>query len=675
MRFRHSIPALMVLCSFLLSSRGNAQSDTDRARDLHREVPNDPYIETDQSTMERSPAYRFSAPGIVTTQVNVDQNGLNIVGDAANEPSLAVNPLDPTQIVIGWRQFNTISSDFRQAGYGFTTNGGTSWTFPGVIEPGVFRSDPVLDFDADGDFYYNSLTANGSDYTTNVYISDDGGASWDGGTFAHGGDKQWMAIDRSGGIGDGNIYSFWTDFYSSCYPGFFTRSTNGGSSYQSCITVTGSPYWGTLAVGPDGELYVCGTGFIVTKSTNAQNSAQSIVWDFSRNVNLGGSTVYGGGPNPGGLLGQTWIAVDRSNGPTRGYVYLLSTVNPSGSDPADVRFSRSTDGGNSWSASIRINTDTGTNAYQWFGTMSVAPNGRIDVIWLDSREDPGGYDSALYYSFSTDGGITWSANEKLSDSFDPHVGWPVQQKMGDYFEMISDDEGAHLAWAGTFNGEQDVYYSYITPEASMGGIPCGDIQFFAGRCNSSGAAQAMLKLTGNYAGETVTFEVDGAPHDVVLMSNGVKSIGRLVINGIGAGPHTIELTDPAGCFDPVPINCTVDQPFDPEWEAVMAEYEYLEAGRTGTGSKPQLFGNYPNPANPSTVISYGLPEALHVQLRIYDMLGREVKTLVEGYQEAGTHQASWNGRNAAGASVASGLYLYRLTAGPFVEVRRLLLLK
>jgi len=99
--------------------------------------------------------------------------------------------------------------------------------------------------------------------------------------------------------------------------------------------------------------------------------------------------------------------------------------------------------------------------------MSVAPNGRIDVIWLDTRDDPGGYNSALYYSNSIDGGTTWSSNERLSDYFDPHVGWPQQQKMGDYFDMVSDSNGAYLAWAATFNGEQDVYYSYITDTTNI----------------------------------------------------------------------------------------------------------------------------------------------------------------------------------------------------------------
>lgn len=428
------------------------------------EFPDDPYVPVPREGRATSPAYHFSSADFFATQVNVvDSN--NIVGDAANEPSIAVDPTDPNRIAIGWRQFDTISNNFRQAGYGFTTDGGQTWTFPGVIEPGIFRSDPVLDSDSAGTFYYNSLTVVGSDYQCDVFKSTDGGASWDTGTFAQGGDKQWMVIDKTGGSGDGHIYAYWTQFYSTCYPGFFTRSVDHGASYENCITIPDSPQWGTLAVGPTGKLYVAGVDgdFVVARSSNAQNSSQVVTWDFSTSVSLNGSIGYGGGPNPGGLSGQTWVAVDRSNGPYRGNVYLLCSVEPySSSDPLDVMFSSSSDSGVTWSSPVRVNDDPGFNAWQWFGTMSVAPNGRIDVVWLDTRDNPGTYLSSLYYAYSLDGGATWSPNERLSLAFDPHVGWPNQNKMGDYFDMVSDENGAHLAWAGTFNGEQDVYYGRIT---------------------------------------------------------------------------------------------------------------------------------------------------------------------------------------------------------------------
>jgi hypothetical protein len=65
-----------------------------------------------------------------------------------------------------------------------------------------------------------------------------------------------MRIDRTGGIGNGNIYEFWNLSFSSCYPGSYTRSTDGGDSYDDCDGVPGNPIWGTIAVGPDGELYL-----------------------------------------------------------------------------------------------------------------------------------------------------------------------------------------------------------------------------------------------------------------------------------------------------------------------------------------------------------------------------------------------------------------------------------
>ena len=72
--------------------------------------------------------------------MNVDANGNNILGDAANEPSIAVDPTDPNKMTVGCRVQHCYMSDFRQGGWGYTTDGGTTWTFPGVLENNVFRS-------------------------------------------------------------------------------------------------------------------------------------------------------------------------------------------------------------------------------------------------------------------------------------------------------------------------------------------------------------------------------------------------------------------------------------------------------------------------------------------------------------------------------------------------------
>src|SRR3954447_16133989 len=104
-----------------------------------------------------SPATVSQHGPFISYQVNVDGNNHNITGDAANEPSIAVDPTDHNKMAIGWRQFDSVASNFRQAGWGFTSNGGVSWTFPGVLESNVFRSDPVLVSNDAGHFFYLSL--------------------------------------------------------------------------------------------------------------------------------------------------------------------------------------------------------------------------------------------------------------------------------------------------------------------------------------------------------------------------------------------------------------------------------------------------------------------------------------------------------------------------------------
>jgi hypothetical protein len=641
----------------LIFSQSNEQKkDNPPNPTEHHEIKDGEYIPDLRESQERSPAYNYSMNNIFTVQVNVDANGQNIVGDAANETSIAIDPNDPNRMAIGWRQFNTVNNSFRQAGWGFTTNGGQSWMFPGVIQPGVFRSDPVLDADADGNFYYNSLTNNPT-FLCDVFKSSDGGTSWDGGTFAQGGDKQWMTIDKTDGPGTGHNYSFWTSSYSVCSPGFFTRSTDGGGSFEDCITIPNEPYWGTLTVGPNGELYVGGSigfDFQVAKSTNAQISGQTIIWDMNTVVDLDGSITYGIGPNPGGLGGQTSIAVDTSSGPYHGSVYLLCSVDrDSNSDPSDVMFARSTNGGVNWSSPIKINDDPGTSAYQWFGTMSVAPNGRIDVIWLDTRDNPGTNISALYYSNSMDAGTTWSLNERLSDYFDPHVGWPQQQKMGDYFHMVSDNNGANLAWAATFNGEQDVYYSYIADSTI---VPVELLSF------SASLAANVVTLSWSTATELNNngFEIERSSD-----KTNWRTIGFREGKGTTSEPEQYSYSDILTDVVSSKLYYRLKQ------VDFNGSFKYLDIVEVEIApSEFSISQNYPNPFNPTTTIKYQVPELSIITLKLYDVLGNEIVTLINEEKQAGNYKIEFNG-----TGLPSGIYFYQLKAGNFVETKKMSLLK
>jgi hypothetical protein len=89
----------------------------------------------------------------------------------------------------------------------------------------------------------------------------------------------------------------------------------------------------------------------------------------------------------------------------------------------------------------------------------------------------------------------------------------------------------------------------------------------------------------------------------------------------------------------------------------------------------RLDQNYPNPFNPTTTISYDLPRSGSVRLEVYDMLGEHVTTLVDEVQEAGFYQVDWNGDDENRTPAATGVYFYRLYAGDFVSVKKMLLVK
>ncbi|MFQ5641865.1 MAG: T9SS type A sorting domain-containing protein, partial [bacterium] len=89
----------------------------------------------------------------------------------------------------------------------------------------------------------------------------------------------------------------------------------------------------------------------------------------------------------------------------------------------------------------------------------------------------------------------------------------------------------------------------------------------------------------------------------------------------------------------------------------------------------ELFQNYPNPFNPSTTIKYELSKNSQVILKIYNVLGREVRTLLNENQTAGLKTVQWDGRDDSGAIVSSGVYLYRIQASNKIQSKKMVFLR
>jgi hypothetical protein len=120
---------------------------------------------------------------------------------------------------------------------------------------------------------------------------------------------------------------------------------------------------------------------------------------------------------------------------------------------------------------------------------------------------------------------------------------------------------------------------------------------------------------------------------------------------------------------------------DEEFTVISQAGEFvLNNTLLSTDSKiiPEVFAlhqNYPNPFNPVTSLRYDLPEDGLVNITIYDMMGRIVKTLVNSSQTAGYKSISWNAANDRNESVSAGLYLYTIQAGEFRQTKKMVLLK
>ena len=101
-------------------------------------------------------------------------------------------------------------------------------------------------------------------------------------------------------------------------------------------------------------------------------------------------------------------------------------------------------------------------------------------------------------------------------------------------------------------------------------------------------------------------------------------------------------------------------------------YEFSKTIEVNFGSpiKIELTQNYPNPFNPSTTISFSLPESGNVILKIYNVIGKEIETLVEGYREAGIYTVNFNAEE-----LASGMYIYSLRTNGFTETKKMLFMK
>jgi len=370
--------------------------------------------------------------------------------------------------------------------------------------------DPVVAVDGSGIFYYACLA---SDTTRpfrariTVSTSTNGGASWGSpvqvargsGRLGPFPDKPSLAADQD----NSNVYIAWTRFGGAVRaPIQFARSTDGGVTFSRARTFSligfSANQGSSIAegTGTPGNVYVAFENFNtvpccsfwLAKSTDDGATFSSLV----EVADGGGPIVVHDIPSP--LAGASFrvnsfpqLAVNRSNGD----LYIVWAENVSSSNPAEIKFIRSTDGGATWSAPACVG-DCATASAQFFPAISVAPNGsRIDVVYYGcvSAASSGACDNAefnLRY-VSWDGTTFVSGNPAFSSPVTVNSVGPIDggvgfcgQFFGDYNGVASTNDRAYPLWTDTRNfsagdpricnpgmvpvdDNQDVYFAAITP--------------------------------------------------------------------------------------------------------------------------------------------------------------------------------------------------------------------
>jgi hypothetical protein len=123
----------------------------------------------------------------------------------------------------------------------------------------------------------------------------------------------------------------------------------------------------------------------------------------------------------------------------------------------------------------------------------------------------------------------------------------------------------------------------------------------------------------------------------------------------------------------IPIVDTAGNPID--YLQLITFSPHKSSTRSAIPDQVTLHQNYPNPFNPETIIKYSFPEATHVRLSIYNIVGQKVRTLVDEYQQAGAKEVFWDGKDEYGHQVGSGIYFYKIKTSEYSETKKMILLR
>ena len=454
---------------------------------------------------------------IAQTPPNIRVN--SVTTNLQNEEQIWISPLNANIVVANWRDWRL---GFRRVGVGYSSDGGATWSDDLFVDtPFDRQSDPCMVGDRFGNFYANHLNYDNVDQYNNSLIvvmkSTDNGVSWstpvpthpaNSNTFE---DKQFTAVDRTGGAHDGNYYVSWTRFPNPTRI-IFVRSTDGITTFDDSVKLS-KPNFEPLCnddidagqfsipiVDADGDVHVFWQGYKVSPGCLFEYCIRHVMSTdggatFSPDT-IAFVTNYGyynvdGGVNTYGMPNGD---CDISGGPYDNTIYISQSQWSDGyNDRTNIIVRKSTDKGQTWSTPAVVNDDDPESLIDQFHPwLYVNEDGVVLLLFYDQRDDPVGHTLFnAYFSASFDGGETYITNKRISDvSINPAFASPDKVNVPDdireedgtmllqrqparspmaglfaeYIGIHSKRDTISTIWTDTRNGNQDAYSArFIMP--------------------------------------------------------------------------------------------------------------------------------------------------------------------------------------------------------------------
>lgn len=612
----------------------------------------------------------ISLISLISFPILSQHQNVRIDGPQSSQPeevSISINTTNP-QILAAGANINH---------FYWSTDGGFTWGEKRLTSSFGVWGDPCLVFDELGYLYYGHLSNPPfPGYWIDrivVQRSTDNGQNWNDGAGVgflnpRNQDKEWIGVDMHSSNYKGNIYMTWTEFDSYGSSGQddssrikFSKSTDKGITWSeaqtisdvsgNCIDSDHTVEGAVPCVGPNGEIYVSWAGPLGLLFDRSLDGGQTWGEDIFVSDMPGGWDFDV--PGIYRANGFPVTACDTSLSPFRGNIYINWSDQRNGTSNTDIFLSKSTDGGISWTPPIRVNDDN-SSRHQFFNWMTIdQTTGVIFIIFYDRRNTTN-VATDVYLARSTDGGNTFENFKVSESSFSPSS----SIFFGDYTNIAAYNKKVYPIWMRLDGTALSIWTALVNDSSNV--IPV-ELSNFSAELNAGNVS--LIWQTAS--------EINNQGFEIQrnLRNPGLKNADWATIGFVKGKGTTTEISDYS----------FTDNPY------VSGTYSYrlkqIDYNGSFSFSKEadvqfisindyRIEQNYPNPFNPTTTIEYRLPVKTFVQIKLFDMLGKEIAVLVNEEKQGGIHEIEFNADE-----LSSGMYIYKMITGNFEQTRKMLLIK